>query len=250
VDAPSLGSYPARLRATQTRVDGFRSMVEIPASAEAPPTGGSPAPTSGIDLAASLDQVTLSSGSIAFDDPTRQTYLDGADARIDDQLGQITTEAQTIVTLTSRNGAIPLTINNGLDYPVQVRVTLDSDKLEFPEGSVIDPVQLPPRVPTRVDVPVRARASGAFKLEATITSPGGSTATALRITSGQFNVRSTAVSGVGLVLTVAAGLFLLLWWGRHFRKTRRDKRLIASDHPSTRAAPSAAAESPVASSTS
>ena len=55
-----------------------------------------------------------------------------------------------------------------------------------------------------------------------------------RITSGEFNVRSTAVSGVGLVLTIAAGLFLLIWWGRHFRRTRRDKRLIASDHPSMR----------------
>ncbi len=42
--------------------------------------------TGGLDLAASLDQVTLSSGSITFDEQTRQDYLDGADARIDDQL--------------------------------------------------------------------------------------------------------------------------------------------------------------------
>jgi hypothetical protein len=238
-DPPSLGSYPAALRSTQARVDGFRSMVEIPAGSDGgTPTGTTPTVSSGAELAGSLDQITLSSGSVSFDEGTRQDYLDGADALIDDQLAQITTEEQTIVTLTSRDGAIPLTINNGLDYPVRVRVTLESDKLEFPDGRVIDPVLLPPRVPTRVDVPVRARASGAFKLEATITSPGTPAALGLRITSGQFNVRSTAVSGVGLVLTIAAGLFLLLWWGRHFRKTRRDKRLIASDHPSTRAAAS------------
>ncbi len=96
---------------------------------------------------------------------------------------------------------------------------------------------LPAGAPTRVDVPVQARASGAFKLEATITSPD---ARLLPVASSQFNVRSTAVSGVGLVLTIAAGLFLLLWWGRHFRRTRRAKRLIASDHPSTRPVPTGA----------
>jgi len=228
----SLGSYPARLRATLNRVDGFRSMVTVSDSNAPPGQGSAPdAATGGLDLVGSLDQVTMSSGSAAFDELTRQTYLDGADARIADQLGQITTEKLTVVTLTSRNGKIPLTVNNGLDYPVQVRITLKSDKLDFPDGAVMDRVTLAPRVPTRIDVPVQARASGAFKLEATITSPQNG----LPITSGQFNVRSTAVSGVGLVLTIAAGLFLLLWWGRHFRRTRRAKRLIASDHPSTRA---------------
>ena len=234
ISPPSLGTYPTRLRTTLARVDGFRSMVTLSDSPDATALAST---TGGLELAGSLDQVTLSSGSAAFDEQTRQNYLDGADARIDDQLGQITTEKLTVVTLTSRNGKIPLTVNNGLDYPVEVRITLKSDKLEFPNGAVMDRVLLAPRVPTRVDVPVQARASGAFKLEATITSPDNG----LRITSGQFNVRSTAVSGVGLVLTIAAGLFLLLWWGRHFRRTRRDKRLIASDHPSTRAVPAGSA---------
>lgn len=234
ISPPSLGTYPAHLRATLTRADGFRSMVTLPTPLGPPATDPAALPvTGGIELADSIDQVALSSGSAAFDEQTRQDHLDGANETIDDQLAQITTEDQTVVTLTSRNGKIPLTINNGLDYPVQVRIVLESDKLDFPNGAVIDSVPLPPRVPTRVDVPVQARASGAFKLEATITSPDDG----LRITSGRFNVRSTAVSGVGLVLTITAGLFLLLWWGRHFRRTRRDKRLIASDHPSTRAAP-------------
>jgi hypothetical protein len=230
----SLGTYPGHLRATLTRADGFRSMVTMPAPPEPPATDPGALPvTAGLELADSIDQVALSSGSTAFDEQTREDYLDGANSRIDDQLAQITTEKQSVVTLTSRNGKIPLTINNGLDYPVQVRIVLESDKLDFPNGAVMDHVPLPPRVPTRVDVPVQARASGAVKLEAPNTSPHDG----LRITSGRVNVRSTAVSGVGLVLTIAAGLFLLLWWGRHFRRTRRDKRLIASDHPSTRTAP-------------
>jgi hypothetical protein len=88
------------------------------------------------ELAGSLDQVTLSSGRrVSTSRPASR--LDGADARIDDQLAQITTEKLTVVTLTSRNGTIPLTVNNGLDYPVEVRITLKSDKLEFPKGAVM-----------------------------------------------------------------------------------------------------------------
>jgi len=50
-------------------------------------------------------------------------------------------------------------------------------------------------------------------------------------------VRSTAVSGVGLVLSIGAGLFLVVWWARHWHRTRRSARLIAAgSHPTTRAA--------------
>ena len=233
VTSPSLGTYPAHLRTTLGHVDGFRSMVTgatvTPTSGTAPATDVG---TGGLDLVASLDQVTLASGSAAFDEQTRQDYLDGAESRIHDQLAQITTQPKVIFTLTSRDGTIPLSINNGLDYPVLVRIGLKSDKLDFPGGAVQNDVLLPAGTPTRVDIRVKARASGAFKLDTTITSPDGN----LVIATSQFNVRSTAVSGVGLVLTIAAGLFLLLWWGRHFRRTRRAKRLIASDHPSTRTA--------------
>ncbi len=60
VNSPSLGNYPTALRGTQGRVDGFRSMVAI--SDTGAPTSAAPAVTGGLDLAASLDQVTASSG--------------------------------------------------------------------------------------------------------------------------------------------------------------------------------------------
>ena len=234
INPPSLGTYPSHLRTTMGHVDGFRSMVTGAVAATAPLSTPPPASTGtdGLDVVASLDQVMYASGSVDFDEQARQDYLDGADGRIDDQLAKITTQATVVVTLTSRDATIPLSINNGLDYPVLVKITLKSDKLDFPGGAVQNNVALPAGEPTRVVIQVKSRASGAFKLDTTITSPDGG----LPIATSQFNVRSTAVSGVGLVLTIAAGLFLLLWWGRHFRRTRRDKRLIASDHPSTRGA--------------
>jgi hypothetical protein len=34
------------------------------------------------------------------------------------------------------------------------------------------------------------------------------------------------VSGVAAFLSIGAGAFLLVWWLLHFRKVRRDRRLI------------------------
>jgi hypothetical protein len=52
----------------------------------------------------------------------------------------------------------------------------------------------------------------------------------------RYTVRSTAVSGVGLALSIGAGVFLTVWWARHWRRTRRSKKLIATEsHPSSMA---------------
>ncbi|MDZ7734331.1 MAG: hypothetical protein U5R31_15765 [Acidimicrobiia bacterium] len=42
-------------------------------------------------------------------------------------------------------------------------------------------------------------------------------------------MRSTAVSGLGLVLSGLAALFLAVWWIRHFRRGRRDRRLLGPE---------------------
>ena len=69
---------------------------------------------------------------------------------------------------------------------------------------------------------VQTRASGAFPLLVTLQSPDGS----LIVSHTQITVRSTAASGVGLLLSGAAGLFLLIWWGRHALHGRRARRLV------------------------
>jgi hypothetical protein len=58
-----------------------------------------------------------------------------------------------------------------------------------------------------------------------------------RLSTSRYTVRSTAVSGAGLVLSLGAGAFLVVWWARHWRRTRRSARLVASDsHPASGAA--------------
>ncbi len=213
----SLGSYPNDLRSATSAVNGYHSMTL-------------PDDPKGSDIASSLDQVLLCSGAAEFDDATRASYLDGARSTLDNQVSLITAPGQVTVTLTSSRAKVPLSIDNALDYPVKVALRMSSAKLEFPEGST-QTVELAPSQPTRIEIPVETRASGSFPLVVTVWSPDG----AVSIASTRFTVRSTAVSGVGLALTIAAGLFLVLWWGRHFRNARRDKRLVvASNHPARR----------------
>ena len=58
---------------------------------------------------------------------------------------------------------------------------------------------------------VRTRASGDSPLDITLQTPDGG----MVIAKTRVTVRSTAFSGVGIVLLVGAGGFLALWWGRH-----------------------------------
>jgi hypothetical protein len=56
-----------------------------------------------------------------------------------------------------------------------------------------------------------------------LSSPRGD----LRLGQTRFTIRSTAASGVAIVLSVGAGLFLLVWWIGHFRG-RRATTLVPS----------------------
>jgi hypothetical protein len=134
---------------------------------------------------------------------------------IDQVLSQIRVPVGSTVTLTARKGEIPVTFLNETDQTLRVKVNLESDKLFFPDGAERE-VELPPRS-TTVGFTVESRASGTFPLVLTVTSIDGE----LVIQSTRVRVRSTFVSGVGVFLTVGAGVFLAVWWLTHFRRRRR-----------------------------
>ena len=192
----------------------------------APPAGPGASTGKAADLAASWQQLALSSGSTQLTPAQREAYLAGVEADLQGQLSQITALGQQTVTLTSASGKIPFSISNALDYPVRVSLNFQSPKLHFVNGNQ-QVVTIPAGQPAHLTIPVTVRASGAFPMQVTITSPDHG----LAITHTRFDVRSTAISGIGLILTVAAGLFLALWWIRHARDTRRRRSLVASGHP-------------------
>ena len=71
-------------------------------------------------------------------------------------------------------------------------------------------------------VPVEARTSGVFSLNVAIYSPDGS----LVFGANHDTVRSTAVSGVGVILIILAALGLGYWWYCNIRHGRRARRLM------------------------
>ena len=138
-------------------------------------------------------------------------------------------ESRTL-TLTARTAEIPVSFQNDTGQAISVRVSLDSDKLFFPEGSVRI-LTLPPRN-TTVRFTVETRASGTFPLLLTVTSPDRQ----VTFQRSRITVRSTVVSNVGIFLTVGAGLFLAAWWLNHARRRRRGPRAGVAD-PTPAAAP-------------
>ncbi len=158
----------------------------------------------------------------------RRAHVASVESEIDAVSSAVTVPATFTLTLAARDGTIPLTIQNDSGTPLQVAVHLRSQKLEFPEGETIPLVLTEPS--TRIDIPVRARTSGAFPLQIDITTPDGQR----RLAMSRYTVRSTAVSGAGLVLSIGAGAFLVVWWARHWHRTRRSARLVAADsHPAS-----------------
>jgi hypothetical protein len=121
------------------------------------------------------------------------------------------------VTLGARDAQFPLVLTSESEVPVRVVVELSaSDRLTIKEPRIEVVLE---NDHTEVPIEVRSRLPGDTPLRIRVTSPDG----AVLLSEGTYSVRSTAVSGVGLVLTVGAGLFLAGWWGRHIVRSRRHR---------------------------
>ena len=209
-DPPAdLGTYPADLRGARVALDGLRSLV--PGARE---------------VTDPIARTVWSSGARTLDADGRDAMLGSAERSITAVSDEIVVAPEQVVTLTSSSGEVPLNLENRLPYDATVRIVLTSAKLDFPEGSVIERT-IPAAQTTTIKLPVEIRASGAFPLTVEITSADGQ----LPVATTTYTVRSTAISGIGLILSVGAGLFLLVWWARHFRTSRRARKLVASNHP-------------------
>ena len=145
--------------------------------------------------------------------PPRSTSTTQA---FDGETGQITLATERTVTFTAQRAAIPVTVLSAAPYPVHVVVTLASDKFTFPDGNT-RPRRSTGR-PPRSGSPRRPRTSGdRLPIEVTLHTPDGQ----LVIAHTVLTVHSTAISFVGVALTVLAGAVLLVWWVRTWRRSRR-----------------------------
>ena len=165
-----------------------------------------------------LEDQLLVSQSSELRGRQRTAYLNGINNRIGEETAKVQITQSGGVTLTSRRGRIPITITSTARYPARVQVELNSSRLAFPDGRTAD-LELSRRNTTARFL-VESRTSGSFPLEVTIRSPDGK----LVVTQTRVTVRSTSASGVGMVLSVSAAAFLVIWWARHIARTRRARR--------------------------
>ncbi len=202
-DPRPLGVAPDELRDVREALTGFAAMTEAAG-----------------ERFVDLERHLLAAQRSGLNPAARRAHLAAAVRQLEEELDLVQLPDGQGITLTARDGVIPLAFLNRTDYTVRVVVRLDSDRLEFRDGKV-RVVDLRPGT-TTVQFAVRARTPGAFGLLVQASSPDDR----LLVDETRFTVRSTAASGVGVVLSVAAGLFLAVWWARHWRTTRRDRRLV------------------------
>jgi hypothetical protein len=205
--APDVSDYRDARRATEVRLEPYRQLAGV----------DQPLPD--------VDELIRVSGAAELSLDESQAYLDAAVAQVASLARGIEAPTQSRVTLTAREGRIPIELVNNLEHPVDVLVRLESDKLDFPEGDEQHAVLQPGE--NRLVWLVRSRASGAFPVEVSVLSPDGR----LQLDRTRFTMRSTAVPGIGIALSALAALFLAVWWARHWNTTRRARRLMP--HAST-----------------
>lgn len=177
-----------------------------------------------------LERSLLVTPSADLSPGERRARLEALGASIRAETNLITLPGARTITLTERKGRLPITIVSQSDEPVRIMLRVQSDKLRFPvtqtSGTAIFTEDLH-KGSNLLDLLVEARSAGAFPLRITVMSPRGG----LVFQQTVFTVQSHALSGVGVVLSVGAAIFLMIWWGRHAWRSRSPVTRRHARHP-------------------
>ncbi len=199
--------YQAALSDGQRIARSYQNMVDPIATVGTPER----------QLIETLDRALLLSGAYGLPETQRDAYLAVVAQTVRDTVAAIQPPSRQRITLTSRSESIPMLIRNNLDHDVIVRLDLNSDKLDFPDGDSLLR-RLSPGV-NQVQVPVQAKTSGDAVLEIKVNSPTG----LLALGESQLTVRATSLSGTGVGIAAAALAILMLWWARNWWSRHRSK---------------------------
>ena len=147
--------------------------------------------------------------------------------QLEEDLGVIHIHDPQPVTLAARSSPIPLVIENRGADPRRVVLRFRGDRvLSADDGRriVVQPGT------SSIDVEVEARSLGASPLEVTVWSGDES----VLLSEARFEIRSTAVPGLGLLISLSALAMLGAWWVvDHRRRRRREGGETAEPAPST-----------------
>ncbi len=128
------------------------------------------------------------------------------------------------VTMAASVGEVPVIIESRAAGPRRVMLQFRSDKVIVEQDQQL--VLLDPGI-SSIDVRVQARTLGSSQLQMSVWTPDGRQVLA----SNQFQIRSTAVPGVGVLISIVAVALLIVWWVLDHRRRRR-QAVVDLRHPS------------------
>jgi hypothetical protein len=157
----------------------------------------------------------------------RAAYIAAAKAPTDAMQNVIDTPERQTFTVAAGKAAIPIRITSKILTPIKVKLHFTSDKADFTPNDQI--VTLNDGLFQQDNMPINAR-NGKYPVRLEVLTPAGDQLLA----TGVYEVQAIAYGGLGLALSVGAGIVLVTWWISHARSTRRRKRARADAerHPS------------------
>lgn len=165
-----------------------------------------------------FDQLLLQAASVHYrDDPGAGQDLLATVTDARDALSTaVEVPAVPLVTLTNVEGELPVSIRSNADVPLRVLLQLRTASYDIDGGPDRELVLEPGRTEI-LSFSVRALRPGRTEgVQILVTDPDGR----VELASGTVVVRSTAFSVAGVVVTVGAALFLLVWGLREVARRR------------------------------
>jgi hypothetical protein len=197
----ALGTYPADVQRSQSSLASYQSMV-----------------AGRTELTRSYGLTLAVSAAADLDLTERVRDARSVDEDLQVPFNAVSMPTKDKVTLGARDATFPLPIESSLDYDVKVVIELEAnDRIDLPSNRIEETLE---PGSNRIKIRVRTRTTGDTPIRITVRSPDDG----VTLAESQYTVRSTAVSGVGIVLTVGAAAFLALWWGRHWIRNRDSAR--------------------------
>jgi hypothetical protein len=163
-----------------------------------------------------LEQLLVDSLSRTRNPSDRARAIERAKAELLTDLSTISLPSAQSLTLAAVEGPLPLTITNDADSSRLVRLEFRGDRVEIEQDGQVFTV---PPGETTFELTARARALGVSTLEVTATTPDQSRV----LSTSRYQIRSTAVPGLGWAISGAALAFLLLWWFRNSRRSNSNR---------------------------
>ncbi len=162
--------------------------------------------------------------------PTAQSThaIDAVVSEINSILSSVGLPKNRVVTLTSSRATIPVAVTSHEKVPLELRLTLSSDRLRIVGGGT-QLIKVGAATNTASFV-IDTKTLGIFQASLALTTPDGKVA----ISTTNLQIRSLTFTLAGTLLTVAALGVLALWWIRTLRKGRSRNRTLVPHPPESR----------------